>query len=240
LKDNLSTYTIKESDVRSPFVVESGTKELDNLLGGFKAGEIVFIDGNSDLISNMPNQICVNTYRVLRSDIVYVDGGMCANPYQIAKYARKMEMDQREILEHVHISRAFTVFQMTTILQDMLEQIIRRHNPRTLIIGKFPALYLDSDVSSKESQTLLKNNLKKVRELTTKYDLITILSNLDRRMLSNSRNVRKTLYERVDEIVRMKQMGQCINVDLVKKHESTIILAFAKGQLRLEDFGMMI
>ena len=188
----------------------------------------------------MPNQICVNAYRILRSDIVYVDGGMCANPYQIAKYARKMEMDQREILEHVHISRAFTVFQMTTILQDMLEQIIRRYDPRTLIIGKFPALYLDSDVSSKESQTLLENNLKKVRELTTKYDLITILSNLDRRMLSNSRNVRKILYERVDEIVRMKQMGQCINVDLVKKHESTIVLAFAKGQLRLEDFGMVI
>jgi len=188
----------------------------------------------------MPNQICVNAYRILRSDIVYVDGGMCANPYQIAKYARKMEMDQREILEHVHISRAFTVFQMTTILQDMLEQIIRRYDPGTLIIGKFPALYLDSDVSSKESQTLLENNLKKVRELTTKYDLITILSNLDRRMLSNSRNVRKTLYERVDEIIRMKQMGQCITVDLVKKHESTIVLAFEKGQLRLEDFGMVI
>ena len=213
---------------------------MDKLLGGFKTGEIVFIDGDSDLITNMPNQICVNAYRILRSDIVYVDGGMCANPYQIAKYARKMEMDQREILEHVHISRAFTVFQMTTILQDMLEQIIRRYDPGTLIIGKFPALYLDSDISSKESQTLLENNLKKVRELTTKYDLITILSNLDRRMLSNSRNVRKILYERVDEIVRMKQMGQCINVDLVKKHESTIVLAFAKGQLHLEDFGMVI
>lgn len=239
MKDNLSTYTIKEPDVHSP-VVESGTKELDKLLGGFKAGEIAFIDGDSDLISNMPNQICVNTYRVFRSDIIYVDGGMCANPYQIAKYARKMEVDQRETLEHVHISRAFTVFQMTTILQDMLEQIIRRCNPRTLIIGKFPALYLDSDVSSKESQTLLKNNLKKVRELTTKYNLITILSNLDRRMLSNLRNVRKTLYESVDEIVRMKQMVECVNVDLVKKHESTTVLAFAKGQLRLEDFGMVI
>ena len=221
-------------------MVESGTKELDKFIGGFKAGEITYIDGNSSLISDIPNQMCVNTYRKFHSNIVYIDGGMCIDPYQIAQYARKIDIDQRDTLEHVHISRAFTIFQMTTILHDTLEQIIKRYKPKTLIIGKFTALYFDSDVPSNESQILLKNNLKKIRELTTKYNLVTILSNFGGSLASNNRNFGRILYKNVNEIVRMKQMGQCIKVYLVKKRDSALILTFAKGQLRLEDFGMVM
>ena len=249
MKNNVSTHVIEKSDAHShvvkkilkpDVVVHSGIKELDNLLSGFKAGEITFIDGDSNLISNVPNQICVNTYRTFHSDIIYVDGEMCVNPYRIAQYARKMEIDQRETLEHVHISRAFTVYQLTTLLQDMLEPIIKRYNPQTLIIGNFPALYLDSDVPSNDAQALLKNNLKKIRELTTKHELITIFTNLDKRMLSNRRNVRKILYSNVDEIILMKQMELSTRVELVKKQEMTTILSFAKGQLQLQEFGMVI
>lgn len=249
LKKDLSIHTIKKSDVNSPLVnvilkpdiiVHSGITELDRLIGGFKAGELTLIDGNSKLISDIPNQICVNTYRTFHSDTIYIDGGMCANPYKIARYARMMELNQRETLEHVHVSRAFTVYQLSTLLQDMLEPIIQKHNPRTLIIGRFPALYLDPDVPSQEAQTLLKNNLRKIRELTLKYRLITIFTNLDKTMLPSQRNLRKTLYSTVDEIVRMKQIEPCTYVDLVKRQEGTTIVCFARGQLRLEDFGMVI
>lgn len=249
MRKNLSIHTIKKSNTKSPLlkqilkpdiVVHSGITELDRLLGGFKAGELTLIDGNSKLISDMPNQICVNTYRNFNSDTIYIDGGMCANPYKIAGYARLMELDQRKILEHVHVSRAFTVYQLSTLIQDMLEPIIQKHNPRTLIIGKFPALYLDPDVSSQEAQVLLKNNLRKIRELAIKYGLITIFTNLDTTMLPTQRNLRKTIYSTVDEIVRMKHLEQCIYVDLVKRQEGTTIVCFSRGQLRLEDFGMVI
>ena len=248
MKNNLSIHTIKKSDVNSPLVkeilkpdiiVHSGVTELDRLLGGFKAGELTLIDGNSKLISDMPNQLCVNTYRNFNSDIIYIDGGMCANPYKIAKYARMLELDQRETLEHVHVSRAFTVYQLSTLIHDMLEPIIQKHNPRTLIIGMFPALYLDPDVPSQEAQAILKNNLRKIRELTVKYHLITIFTNLDKTMLPTQRNLRKTLYSTVDEIVRMKQLEQCTYVDLVKRQEGTTIVSLARGQLCLEHFGMV-
>ena len=48
------------------------------------------------------------------------------------------------------------------------------------------------------------------------------------------------LYPAVDEIIRMKQLEQCTCIDLVKKHERAIIVDFAKGQLRLEEFGMVM
>jgi len=243
-KTNLSIQSIEKSDfqiakeiIKPDIVVNSGIKEIDNLTGGFKRGEITYIDGDSSLISKIPDQICVNTYRTFHSDIIYIDAGMCVDPYRIAKYARKIEVSQREALEHVHISRAFTVYQLATLVQDMLEQAIKRYKPQTLIMGRFPIFYLDSEVETKEAQTLLRANLHKIKELTTKYNLITIFTNLDKRMLSSSRNVRKILYSNVDEVVLMKELELATRVKLVKRQESTMILHLAEGQLRCKNLG---
>jgi len=235
-ENKLFIRTILKPDV----VVLSGIKEVDCLLGGFKAGEISFIDGDSDIISKMPDQICVNTYRTFKSDVIYLDSGICTNPYRIAQYARKMEVDQKETLGHVRISRAFTVHQLTSILQETLEPIIKKHKPQTLIIGRFPILYLDSDVSSSESQTLLKKNIEKIRELTKKYNLITIFTNIDKKMVANNRNVRSILYDFVDEILLFKDMELSTRVQLVKKQKGATILKLEEGQMQLQEFGMVI
>jgi len=249
LKNKQSLYAIEESDLnfkiakeilKPEIIVQSGIKELDKLIGGFKNGEITFVDGYSNLIPNIPNQICVNTYRMFHKDIIYIDGGICADPYKIAQYARKMEIDQKEVLGHIHISRAFTVYQLATLIQDMLEPVIKRYKPQTLIIGRFPILYLDSDIRSNEAQILLRSSLHKIRELTTKYGLITIFTNFDTRMLPNHRNARKIISQGVDEIILMKQNEMATAVELVNKQKNIMILHLSRGQLRLQDFGMVI
>ena len=247
METKLSTHTIEKidfitaKDILKPTVaILSGIKELDDILGGFKSGEITFIDGDSNLISNIPNQICVNTYRMFRSNVVYIDGGICVDPYRISNYARKMEVNQKEILEHILISRAFTVYQLTTLIQDRLEATIKRYKPLTLVIGRFPILYLDSDVPSKEAQTLLRSNLHKIRELTIKYDLVTVFTNFEKKTLSNLRNVQSIMYSGVDEIVLMKQTELATCIELVNRCKNNMILHLSNGQMRLEDFGMVV
>jgi hypothetical protein len=232
----LAAKTLVQLDI----MVHSGLREVDTLLGGFKAREITLLDGNSTLISELQNQLCVNTYKTFHSDTLYIDGGMCANPYNIARYARMMELDQRQVLDHIQVSRAFTVYQLSTLIQDLLEPLVKKHSPRTLLIGMFPALYLDPDVPSNEAQTLLKTNLEKLRQLTHTYHLITVFTNLDATHLSSHRNLRRTLYTAVNEIVRMKELAQCTYVDLVKRKQGTTIVSCGAGQLRLEDFGMVM
>ncbi|MGF3554782.1 MAG: hypothetical protein ACQXXF_05865 [Thermoplasmatota archaeon] len=247
METKLSTHLIQKTDfilakdiLKPSVTVLSGIKELDELLGGFKSGEITFIDGDSNLILNIPNQVCVNTYCMLRSSVVYIDGGICADPYRISNYARKMEVNQKEVLEHVLISRAFTVYQLTTLIQERLEKTINKYKPLTLIIGSFPILYLDFDVPSKEAKTLLRSNLHKIRELTTKYDLVTIFTNIEKKVLPNIRNVYSIIYKSVDEIVLMKKMELATCVELVNKGKNNMIFHTSNGQISLEDFGMVI
>jgi hypothetical protein len=225
--------------IKPDIIVSSGIAALDRLLGGFKAGELTLVDGNSSHISDLPNHLCVNTYRTFRSETIYIDGGMCANPYQIARYARILELNQQDVLENIVISRAFTVYQLSTLIQEMLEPMIQKRSPRTLIIGMLPALYLDPEISPREAQMLLAQDLKKVQELTTSYTLITVCTNLDVMPLSPSKGLGKTLYDRVSEIVRMKQFEQCTSLELVKQGKNATIVHGAAGQLRLEAFGMV-
>ncbi|HWR63710.1 MAG TPA: hypothetical protein VN365_04830 [Candidatus Thermoplasmatota archaeon] len=225
--------------IRPDIIVPSGIAELDRLCGGFKAGELTLVDGNSGLIADLPNQICVNTYRTFHSQTIYIDAGMCANPYQIARYARLLELDQREVLQNVVMSRAFTVYQLSTIIQELLEPMIQKCSPRTLLIGMLPALYHDHELSSREAQTLLTQDLAKIQQLTTHYTLITVCTNLDAMPLSPSKGLGKTLYDCVNEIVRMKQFEQYTSLELLKTQKSTTIVRGTNGQLRLEAFGMV-
>jgi hypothetical protein len=149
---------------RPDIIVDAGIPELDHLLGGFKAGETTLVDGNSSLIAELPNRLCVNTYRTFHAETIYLDAGMRADPYRIARYARTLELDQQEVLENIVISRAFTVYQLSTLLRDLLEPLIQKRSPRTLIIGMLPALYLDPDISPHEAQTLLAGDLRKIQE----------------------------------------------------------------------------
>lgn len=233
---NTSTVQV----IRPDIIVSSGIAEMDRLCGGFKAGELVLVDGNSDLIADLPHQLCVNTYRTFRSETIYIDGGMRANPYQIARYARMLELNQREILQNVVMSRAFTVYQLSSILQDLLEPMIQKCSPRTLIIGMLPALYHDPEISPREAQMMLSQDLEKIQQLTTQYALITVCTNLGLMPLSPVRGLGKRLYDQVSEIVRIKQVEGRISLQLVKKQESMILLRGAAGQLRLEAFGMVI
>ena len=85
----------------------------------------------------------------------------------------------------------------------------------------------------------MKNNVEKLKELTRKYDLVTIFTNKDKTHLSNTRNLSKILYQNVNEIVRLKDLDHSIRIELVKQEKNATIINFGSGQLRLEDFGMV-
>ncbi len=238
LQKNLRNNLIK-TVLKPDIVVESGIKKLDDMICGFKAGKITFIEGNSSLIHDIPNRICVNTYKTFSEDSIYIDGGMQVDPYKITRYSKRMEIDPKKMLKHIHISRAFTVHQMSTLIYDMLEPIIKRYNPKTLVICKYPLLYLDSDVEKKEAQILLRNNISHIKKLTKKYNLITILTNPDANLVSNTRNVTSIINENADEIVDITKKEKSIQIKLKKEGKKTEIFTDLKNQTSLYCFGMV-
>jgi hypothetical protein len=231
---------IEKQIVHPDIVVHSGIPEVDGLLRGFKASELTFVNGSSDLVAEIPCRLCVHTYRTFQGDTLYIDGGMIADPHTIAHYARRMEVDQREILNHIHITRAFTVYQLSTLIQETLEPLIKQCSPTTILIGMLPSLYLDTEVPYREAQMLLEKDLRKLHELTMAYNLITVCTYQDHTLLSNYRRIRTILYSQVDEIVRLRHIERSLSVRLVKQQKEITVGLVDRGQLRLDDFGMIV
>ncbi len=246
MRNNLLTYYIEVSGINSrcikeiqnnDAIVKSGIKELDKFIGGFRPGEIYFIDGYNKLVSILPDKICVNAYKTYHKNVIFIDGGIDFNPYRIVKYAKKNEIDQKAILNHIYISRVFTIFQLTTLLNFELEQKILECSPKILMIKKFLASYLDSNISSSETNVIMKNNLKKIRELTKKYKLVTILSNLDAK-IRMQKEINTIICEVMDHIIEIKQIGHFINFNFLKKNRRNTVSIIEKDQLSLDDFYM--
>lgn len=217
-------------------IIQSGIPELDALHGGFHAATITLVDGNSSLISDLPNQLCAHTYQTFHAPSLYIDGGMAANPYRIAHHAKTLHLDPSDVLTSVSIARAFTLHQLTSLIHDLLEPTIQQHQPRTLIIGRFPSLYLDPDVPSDEATTLLTTTLEVLQRLTSQYRLITVLTNKDRTVLPSQRGLRDILYRTATDVIQIKDMDDCTYLDSLNRGRTTTIIHAASGQLRLDAF----
>ncbi|PIU59583.1 hypothetical protein COS86_03495, partial [Candidatus Bathyarchaeota archaeon CG07_land_8_20_14_0_80_47_9] len=56
----------------------------------------------------------------LATDVVFVDGGNTFRLYQVARLAQLHQLNPKEVLERIYISRAFTAYQMTSLIMEKL------------------------------------------------------------------------------------------------------------------------
>jgi len=236
-----TTTTLTTPQILRPdIIITTGIHELDRILGGFKTDTITYIDGTSPLILDLPNRLSVNTYRTFHTDTIYIDGGMHANPYNLARYARYMEIDQRDLLRHVYISRAFTAHQLTTMIYETLEPLIRTIQPQTLIAHLLPTLYLDTDITGHEAAELFTTTLNHLRTLTTTYHLITIITNHETFATPRYHTFTTPITTLSDEIVLFTNHTDGTTIHLIKKNKTTIIRPQQPHQPSLETFGVVI
>jgi len=227
---------ILSAEVRIP----SAVKEIDEVLGGFQAGELTWISGTSPAIKILPYTLCVNTYETFHGDTVFIDGGCTMNPYRIAHYARQKEQQAREVLRHVHVSRAFTVYQLSTLIMDELEQVVKQYQPQTVIINAFPTLYLDPDVSFDEASILLRQHLTEIKRITRTYQLVTVMFFSFSSMQHQHYNICKLVEHDADESLTMHHMKQCTRIQFLTRGSAETMTSQVYGQLSLQDFGMVI
>ena len=236
-----SPVAAQYKDIVSPDVmISSGVKEIDLFLGGFKAGNLTYVSGASRFVSRLTYQLCVTTYQMFKGASIFIDGGTTLNPYQIARVASEYQLRPQIVLSQVHISRAFTLYQLIAIITDHLEPMIQKKHPQTLIINAFPALFQDDDVRAHESITLLKKTLATLKDLTNTYQLVTLLSAPFSQRTRRYELVHWPISAEVDEILHIDIPHRCPQISFPKHQQVITLASYGQGQLSLQDFGMVI
>jgi hypothetical protein len=160
--------------------VLTSIRRLDRFLGGFEPGSITLLTSQSEFLFNLVARIIVNTVKNSQKDVVYIDGGNSLDPYLLTAACRLFRVNADEVLSRVQVARAFTVFQMDTLIVQNLERILSQHRPQLVFVSCVSELYLDRDVNWYEAKTLFGSDLQKLQRLAAKYNVTTLLTNFGR------------------------------------------------------------
>jgi len=88
----------------------------------------------------------------LGTNVTFVDGGNTFRLYDVSTIAQVHELDPKEVLERIFISRAFTAYQMTSIVFDRLRETVERYSSKLVVVSDIAGLYLDKDVPEREAK----------------------------------------------------------------------------------------
>jgi len=94
------------------------------------------------------------------------DGGNRFDGYYIARLARRVSARPQELLERIHLSRAFTCFQLAELIENTPA------DPEPLIVLDLLTTFYDESVPLREVERLLDTSLAHLRQLAVSGPVI--------------------------------------------------------------------
>lgn len=191
-----------EARVETRKVLTTSVPTLDRLLGAFEAGKVTLIDSGSDFVFHLTTLLCVRSV-MEGGGVVFVDGGNSVDPHSMVALGKRAGLTRYEILPQVHVARAFTCHQMTSLILDMLDKKIEETHAELAVLACLPEMYLDEDVDVGEAHALFQRSMRAIRQTIADRDVVGLVTNAGLSKLYRRRSIRRQLYESVDRVVRI-------------------------------------
>ena len=100
-------------------------------------------------------------------DVIVLDGANRFDPYIASSFARKALISPERLLKRIRIARAFTCYQMATLMGERLGSFLKEEEekkPWVIILGPVTT-FLDEDVPEREVRPLFDRSLRRVEEI---------------------------------------------------------------------------
>ena len=155
---------------------------VDELFPGFAPGDFAVLCGSPSVIS-LTSLLCVRAQLPMQlgglgSNVVFIDGGNTFRLYKISRLAQLHHLNPREVLERIFISRAFTAYQLTSLILDKLEEAIKNCNAKLVVISDIAGFFLDSDIPHEEAQRVYSQIISYLSNFAKKHQIILIATYL--------------------------------------------------------------
>jgi branched-subunit amino acid aminotransferase/4-amino-4-deoxychorismate lyase len=133
-------------------------RNINQLFPGFAAGDFALLYG-SHAVSSIASLLCIRAQLPpqlggLGSNVVFIDGANTFRLYHATRLARLHQLDPKQALDRIYISRAFTAYQMASLILQKLEDAVKTYNAKLIIISDIAAMFLDKDVQDEEAKRI--------------------------------------------------------------------------------------
>jgi hypothetical protein len=131
---------------------------VNDIFPGFAPNDFAILYGTQSVVS-LTSLLCVRAQLPMQlgglaSNVVFIDGGNTFRLYNIARLAQLHHLNPKKALERIFISRAFTAYQLASLIMEKLEETVKVYNAKLVVISDVAGLFLDSDVPTEEAQKI--------------------------------------------------------------------------------------
>lgn len=201
----------------------SGITRLDGMLGGFGTGKLILLEGDLSA-SSFSHLLCVRSQLPVErggfdSPVVWLDGGNTFNIYSIIELSKGLGLDPERVLRSIYLSRAFTCYQMSSLVLEKLWDTVKRFESKLVVISDLPYLYLESDIPREEAAKVFAPVVEELRTSPNRRDVLILATSLEYPFVGEKSQVSEVLASNADFIFRMRQRREGVEVEL-EKHSS--------------------
>ena len=209
-------------------------RNINQLLPGFTVGDFVLLHGSRS-VHTLSTLICIRAQLPpqlggLGTDVIFIDGANTFRIYQVTRLARLHQLNPKQVLERIHISRAFTAYQMATLILQKLEDVLKTRNAKLVIVSDLAAMFLDKDVKVEEAKRVYSQITTRLASLANEHQVIVIATYPPH--VDSQRNIylKALTSGRANVVLALRQTG-CEREVILEKHP---ILALGSAELPTE------
>ena len=140
--------------------------------------DFVVLHGSPSVLS-LSSLLCVRAQLPtslggLGSNVIFIDGGNTFRLYQIARLARLHQLDPKKTLKRIYISRAFTAYQLTSLILEKLDEVVKRYDAKLVVISDIAGLFLDKEIPDEEAGRVFSHIATYLSNFTKENQLILL------------------------------------------------------------------
>ena len=210
---------------------------LDRILGPFESGKITLIDSGSDFVFHLTTLLSVRAV-MEGHEVVFLDGGNSVDPHGMVALGKRAAMTREEILPRVHVARAFTCHQMTTLILDMLDKKIEETRAGLVVLACLPTMFLDEDVEVGEAHQLFQRSMRAIRQTVGEREVVGLVTNAGLAKLHRRKSIRRQLYEGADRVIRIAHGKGGVLIHRLDTGTSEWYAAVPPDQTTMDDFAI--
>ncbi len=173
----MSQITVAKT-IPSPTLLTLNMRNVSQLFPGFAAGDFAMLYG-SLAVQSIATLLSISAQLPmplggLASNVIFIDGANTFRLYQTTRLARLCQLDPKQVLDRIYISRAFTAYQMTALIMKQLEETVKTYGTKLIIISDIAAMFLDKDVEEQEAKRIYSQVTNRLQNFARETQTIVI------------------------------------------------------------------
>lgn len=214
---------------------------VSQLFPGFAIGDFAVIYGSTSVLS-LTSLLCVRAQLPaqlggLGSNVVFVDGGNTFRLYQVVRLARLHQLNPKQTLECIYISRAFTAYQMAALILEKLNKSVKQFDAKLTIISDIAGFFLDKDVPENEARRVYSQVITYLSKFAKENQIMLISTYPPHQETKRNNFLQALTCGRANTVISLRQTRYKRKI-VLEKHPRYMpgIAEFPSENLTLTDF----